>query len=232
MPPDLLIVRTFIVQFFVLREGDALFLIDAGFLGGRSALKKALQARGWDHLPIRGILLTHGHLDHVLNAPSLAREHNAWIAGPEGDLEHFENRACYTGWGRVAGISEWIGRRVLRMPSFRPDKLLHDGDELPIWGGLRVVALPGHTHGHCGFYSAQDQLLFSGDLFATAPFGPHIAPKILNQDNTAAHRSIHRALELPLIGVLPCHSDEALPVRQLERLRGLSHVVRSSETQR
>jgi len=232
MPPDLLIVRTFIVQFFVLRDGDALFLIDTGFLGGRSALKKALQARGWDHLPIRGILLTHGHLDHVLNVPSLAREHNAWIAGPEGDLEHFENRACYTGWGRVAGISEWIGRRVLRMPSFRPDKLLHDGDELPIWGGLRVVALPGHTHGHCGFYSAQYQLLFSGDLFATAPFGPHIAPKILNQDNTAAHRSIHRALELSLRGVLPCHADEAPPERQLERLRGLSHVVRSSETQK
>jgi glyoxylase-like metal-dependent hydrolase (beta-lactamase superfamily II) len=222
VPPDLHIVRTFIVQFFVLRDGDALYLIDTGFLGGRDALNKALQARGWDHLPIRGILLTHGHLDHVLNAPALAREHHAWIAGPEGDLEHFENRARYTGWGRVAGISEWIGRRLLRMPAFRPDRLLHDGDELPIWGGLRVVALSGHTHGHCGFYSAKQRLLFSGDLFATAPFGPHIAPKILNQDNAAAHRSIHRALELPLDGVLPCHADEAPPERHLEHLRALA----------
>ena len=122
----------------------------------------------------------------------------------------------------MAGISEWIGRRLLRMPAFRPDQLLHDGDELPIWGGLRVVALPGHTHGHCGFYSAQHQLLFSGDLFATAPFGPHIAPKILNQDNAAAHRSLHRALELPLNGVFPCHADEVPPERQLERLRSLA----------
>jgi glyoxylase-like metal-dependent hydrolase (beta-lactamase superfamily II) len=84
------------------------------------------------------------------------------------------------------------------------------------------VALPGHTHGHCGFYSAHHQLLFSGDLFATAPYGPHIAPKILNQDNAAAHRSIHRALELPLKGVLPCHADESSPERQLERLRSLA----------
>jgi glyoxylase-like metal-dependent hydrolase (beta-lactamase superfamily II) len=221
MPPDLLIVRTFIVQFFVLRDGDALYLIDTGFIGGMKALERALEARGWDKLPIRGILLTHGHLDHVRNAPALAKQHGAWIVGPERDLEHFENRARYTGWGRVAGISEWIGRCLLRMPAFRPDQLLHDGDELPIWGGLRVVALPGHTHGHCGYYSAKNCLLFSGDLFATAPFGPHITPKVLNQDNTAAHRSLHRALELPLEGVLPCHADESAPERQLEKLRGL-----------
>jgi hypothetical protein len=35
MPPDLLIVRTWIVQFFVLRDENALYLIDTGFLGGR-----------------------------------------------------------------------------------------------------------------------------------------------------------------------------------------------------
>ncbi len=85
MPPDLLIVRTFIVQFFILRDGDDLYLIDTGFIGGIRALEKALTARGWHTLPIRGILLTHGHLDHVRNAPALAKKHGAWIAGPEGD---------------------------------------------------------------------------------------------------------------------------------------------------
>ncbi len=146
MPPDLLIVRTLIVQFFVLRDGDVLYLIDTGFIGGRRALHAALVARGWDTLPIRGILLTHGHLDHV----------------------------------------------------------------------------PGHTHGHCGYYSARHRLLFSGDLFATFGFGPQIAPAYLNQDNEEARRSIHRALELPLDGVLPCHADHAPPEKQLEYLRGLS----------
>lgn len=219
---DLLIVRTVIVQFFVLRDGDALYLIDTGFIGGIRALNRALIARGWHHLPIRGILLTHGHLDHVRNAPSLAKQHDAWIAGPEGDLEHYEGRARYTGWGRIAGCAEWIGRRLLRQPSFRPDRLLHDGDELPIWGGLRVVSLPGHTHGHCGYYSVGHKLLFSGDLFATFGFGPQVAPIYLNQDNSEARRSIHRALELPLEGVLPCHADKAPPERQLEYLRALA----------
>ncbi len=222
MPPDLLVVRTWIVQFFVLRDGDELYLIDTGFIGGRRALCRALIACGWDRLPIRGILLTHGHLDHVRHAPALAKEHGAWIAGPEGDLEHYENRARYTGFGRVAAIAEWIGRRMLRQPSFRPDRLLNDGDELPIWGGLRVIALPGHTHGHCGYYSAKHRLLFSGDLFATFGFGPQIAPAYLNQNNAEARRSIRRALELPLDGVLPCHADKMPPERQLEYLRLLS----------
>lgn len=222
MLTNLLIVRTWIVQFFVLRDGDELYLIDTGFIGGRRALRCALIARGWDKLPIRGILLTHGHLDHVCHAPALAQEHGARIAGPERDLEHYENRARYTGWGRIAGIAEWIGRRLLRQPSFRPDRLLNDGDELPMWGGLRVIALPGHTHGHCGYYSTKHRLLFSGDLFATFGFGPQIAPAYLNQDNAEARRSIHRALELPLDGVLPCHADKTPPERQLEYLRLLS----------
>lgn len=223
MPPDLLIVRTWIVRFFVLRDGNELYLIDTGFIGGRRALRRALIARGWDKFCIRGILLTHGHLDHVRNAPAFAQEHGAWVGGPERDLEHYENRARYTGLGRVAGIAEWIGRRLLRQSSFSPDRLLNDGDELPIWGGLRVIALPGHTHGHCGYYSAKHRLLFSGDLFATFGLRPQIAPAYLNQDNAEARRSIHRALELPLDGVLPCHADKMPPERQLEYLRGLNN---------
>ena len=46
--------------------------------------------------------------------------------------------------------------------------------------GLRVVHLPGHTLGHCGFYSRAHDLLFSGDLFASYFFNVHLPTRILN----------------------------------------------------
>ncbi len=77
----------------------------------------------------------------------------------------------YTGLARVCGWAEAAGRSVLRRPTGRVDRTFADGDLLPFWGGLRVVHLPGHTRGHCGFYSARHDLLFSGDLFASYCFG-------------------------------------------------------------
>ena len=46
--------------------------------------------------------------------------------------------------------------------------------------GCACVHLPGHTRGHCGFYSARHDLLFSGDLFASYFWNTHRPPPILN----------------------------------------------------
>lgn len=221
MFPDLLIVRNAIVQFFVLRDGDSLFLIDTGFVGGVGALDQALVAKGWSHLPVRGILHTHGHLDHTLNTAFLARRHTAWIAAPERDAEHYISHAEYEGMGRFAGMSEALGRDLLSYQPFTPDRWLRAGDEIDLWGGLEFLPLPGHTHGHGGFYSARHRLLFSGDLFASFRFHAHLPPPILNQDDATARDSARRALELDLAGVLPCHADQATPAIHLERLRRL-----------
>ncbi|MCB1131269.1 MAG: MBL fold metallo-hydrolase, partial [Verrucomicrobiae bacterium] len=70
---DILRVRARWVKFHVLRDVDGLYLIDAGFIGGRKALATALRKRGWDHLPVRGISVTHGGLDHILNGAAIAR---------------------------------------------------------------------------------------------------------------------------------------------------------------
>ena len=218
---DLLLVRNYGVQFFVLREGDVLYLLDTGFIRGRRALKRALHQAGWDSLPIRGIILTHGHLDHTLNVTALSRHHQAWIAAPALDAEHYLGWPCYTGLSRVTGAAEWIGRKLLRYRPFTPDRLLNDGDWLDVWGGLQVVSLPGHTAGHCGYFARSKRLLFSGDLFASFAHGSHHPPAFLNQNSATARSSIHRALTLQPIGVWPCHADQTTSECHLERLREL-----------
>ncbi|MES2597929.1 MAG: MBL fold metallo-hydrolase [Verrucomicrobiota bacterium] len=226
MRDDLLQVRSFGINFYVLRDAKGLYLIDGGFIGGKRLLQRALRERGWDQEPILGILVTHGHLDHILNVASLAHETGAWIAAPRLDAAHYEGRAVYHGAARVTGCLEAIGRPLLGFQPFTPSRFLDDGDTLDIWHGLTTIHLPGHSAGHSGFYCPGLKLLFCADLFAS--YGPwsHFPPRILNADTQQARASAAKALELDLHGILPHHADTASPEVHLERLRRLCHPRR------
>jgi glyoxylase-like metal-dependent hydrolase (beta-lactamase superfamily II) len=109
MNDDILQVRAPAINFYVLRDPSGLYLLDAGFIGGRVLLRRALRRRGWDGERIRGIIVTHGHLDHILNVAATARETGAWIAAPRLDADHYAGRPQYEGWAGVTGLLETIG---------------------------------------------------------------------------------------------------------------------------
>jgi len=223
LPNNVIVVRSAIVQFFVLRDAadDALYLIDTGFLRGPALLQKALTARGWQHLPIRGILHTHGHLDHTLNTVEFAKRDAAWIAGTHADAAGFAGTARYSGLARVTNVLQAVGGKLFRYAPFTPDRWLEPGEILNICGGLRVVPLPGHTPGHVGFFSLRDRLLFSGDLFNSYSGLVIRPPAIFNANPGRIPQSIAAALTLPLDGVLPNHGDSASPQLHLARLQRL-----------
>jgi glyoxylase-like metal-dependent hydrolase (beta-lactamase superfamily II) len=218
---DIAQVRTPGVMFHVVREPDGLYLIDAGFIGALTALGRTLRRLGWGELPVRGVLLTHGHLDHTLNLRSVQVRFGAWVAAPRLDESHLLGRHPYRGSARICGWLEALGRALLRYKSCAPDRWLQEGDELPILGGLRVIGLPGHTVGHVGFYSASRRLLFTGDLFASHWFLVHPPPFFLNTAGKQLPQSLHKALGLELSGVIPNHGDRASPEEHLRRLRSL-----------
>ena len=221
MAEDYLQVRNGIVNFYVLKDIEGLYLIDAGFLGGLAALEKALLSQGWEKEPILGILVTHGHLDHILNVGKLAAGRGAWITAPELDLPHYQGKPCYKGASRAIGVLETIGRSLLGFRPFIPDRLLNDGDFLDVWHGLKAIHLPGHTAGHMGYYCEKIGLLFSADLFASYRGFSHLPPVFFNSGSDEIPASIAKALELGASGVLPNHADDASAVEHLERLRGM-----------
>ena len=58
----------FPVNCYLVREGDGFTLIDTGLPGSTAAIMAAAQAHG---APIRRIVLTHAHMDHVASLDAL-----------------------------------------------------------------------------------------------------------------------------------------------------------------
>lgn len=219
---DLLAIRAAIVTFYVLKDAGGLYLIDTGFINGRRFLRRELKRRGWDHLPVRGILLTHGHLDHTMNAVWFARRYGAWIAGPRLDADHYLGKAKLRGLARVTTALEWLGRVCCRYQPFTPDKWIDPDEVLPIWGGLRAVHLPGHTAGHTAYYSESRKVLLGGDLINSFPYRSVAPPDIFNTFPEQIPAATAKAASLDLVGFFPNHGDDAPPGVHLRRLRGLS----------
>jgi glyoxylase-like metal-dependent hydrolase (beta-lactamase superfamily II) len=87
-----------------------------------------------------------------------------------------------------------------------------------------VVFLPGHTLGHCGFFSARHKLLFCGDMMASYFFSVHKPWAILNTAPELLPASAEKIRQLRPRWILPGHydvPDGALHRRRLARLYGL-----------
>ena len=188
-------------------RGEAV-LLDTGLVVEPWQIRRCLDRLGLRADAVKAILLTHGHLDHAGNLVWAKNWTGAPVYAHPEEQAHIDGVFPYAGINRWCGRLERAGRRLLRAGgAVRIDRFLNDGDELPVWGGLRVIHLPGHTLGHCGFYSARHDLLFSGDLFASYFFNVHLPPAILNSAPALIPASLEKARRLNARFIVPQHYD-------------------------
>ncbi len=196
-----------VCHLLVEHDGDAV-LLDTGLIGEQWQIRWRLRKLGLGARNVKAILLTHGHLDHAGNLAWAKAWTGAPIYAHPAEQAHIDGTYPYSGRNAWCGRLERAGRKWLRVGArAKIDVPLADGDELPFWGGLRVVHLPGHTLGHCGFYSARHNLLFSGDLFASYFFNVHLPPPILNSAPQLIPASLEKVRVLNPRLIVPQHYD-------------------------
>ncbi len=208
-------------------------LIDTGFVGERGQIRRALHRLGLGPHDVRAILLTHGHLDHVGNLAWAKAWTGAPIYAHPAEQAHIDGNYPYTGVARVCGWLERAGRFVLRNGApANIDVAIVDGDELPFWGGLRVVHLPGHTLGHCGFFSAPHSVLFCGDLIACYRPSAGLPPAIFNSAPELLPATVDKARRLDPRFIVPAHYFTLDPAKHRQRFDRLLARIEQRRAER
>ncbi|ROR25266.1 glyoxylase-like metal-dependent hydrolase (beta-lactamase superfamily II) [Mobilisporobacter senegalensis] len=104
------------------------------------------------NLLLKGVLLTHGHFDHILAAAAIAREYGVKIYANENERELLAD--SHMNFSKTAGCDYGM----------EPDEVLKDGQVLNLAGfKIKVIHTPGHTIGSSCYYLENEKVLFSGD---------------------------------------------------------------------
>jgi glyoxylase-like metal-dependent hydrolase (beta-lactamase superfamily II) len=122
-----------------------------------AAISSAAAAEG---VTPEGILLTHGHFDHMLSMDELCEE----LKLPS--MIHRDDAVMLTD-GKANAFCDFFGKER----TFRPaDRLLSDGELLPLGDeAIRVIHTPGHSRGSCCFLCGNR--LITGDTVFAEGFG-------------------------------------------------------------
>ena len=178
-------------------DGGGLGLLDTGWDDEESwsALTRGLAGIGGGVADVRGVLVTHLHVDHLGLAARVRASSGAWIAMHPADATAVARLSS-------AGAAAMVSREVEflvglgaeraeavgdvgpaeRMEGFTrmavPDRLIGDGEvaDFPGWR-MRAVHTPGHTPGHLCFAEENTRLFFSGD---------HVLPRISPNISTSS----------------------------------------------
>ena len=147
-------------------------------------------------LQLQGILLTHGHFDHIMGIDTLRREWSVPVYASALEQKVLTDANVNLSVAYGAGYV------------FADAKFLEDGASLALAGyQIRMISTPGHTAGGCCYYIESENVLFSGDTLFHDSVGRTDFP-------TGSQSQLVRSIREKLLGlpeetvVYPGHMSE------------------------
>lgn len=174
-------------------------MIDAGYAGSSRRIERALASHGRSMTDLARVICTHGHPDHAGGARELA-ERGVEILIHPADADSL--RTNLRGALRHPSRGRFFAAITPELATFTP---IHDGDVLPVFGGLEVIHTPGHTPGSVCLYGRRDRVLFVGDVLQRRRGRVSYASAMFSDDYGAAKRTVKRLATLDVDVIVFSH---------------------------
>ena len=139
------------VNTYVIGDENGCYIIDPGFDGKR--ISSYVDRR---YEKVLGILLTHGHFDHIGAVDELAKKYNCPVYLHPGDYELIQDDDL--------NYSKSFNYKIILRSPLTDIMELNDPN-------IEVLHTPGHSRGSVCIYFKEEKTLFSGDTLFERSIG-------------------------------------------------------------
>jgi glyoxylase-like metal-dependent hydrolase (beta-lactamase superfamily II) len=210
------------VNWYVVDGGaDGLTVIDAGFPRYAEHLDASLQKIGKARKDVRAVVLTHGHIDHIGMAATLATSGatvhlhpaDATLAAKPKTNEPERTLPYLLFPATIAFVAHAIRSGATKPDAMPASVPLVDGGTADVPGRPLVRHVPGHTDGSCVLEFTEHGVTFVGDLLCTIEprlgrgDDPQLQSRGSNKNSNVAMQSLDKLVGIETTVVLPGHGN-------------------------
>jgi glyoxylase-like metal-dependent hydrolase (beta-lactamase superfamily II) len=184
---------------YLITEGDGLTLIDASVSIAAGSILRQIGKLGFAASDVRRILITHAHPDHVGALPALVAATGAevWASRLERPVIEGAIPIPLPPAASLRGLSSLMRPGQTFLPRVPVARELRDSETLSeVFGGLQVIATPGHAPGHLAFWSPERRLIIMGDVIMNFPIRMRLPIAAFTYDMAENIRSLGRVARL------------------------------------